>query len=164
MTFWNIQRQFAWSVKSYFLGKNKKNINNLLHAESAHSVVSVKSRLKWGGRQKLIFSCQLTAQPTMLKPCCDSQLTYSHFSWQTYVELALNQYFVHILSSLTDICPFWISGEGQKLFHDQSPWKMCDRAGIWACDLFICSGISYWLHCEAQHPWFELVTFSSAVG
>ena len=35
-------RQFAWNVKSLFLGKNKKNVTNLSSAELAQRVVKVK--------------------------------------------------------------------------------------------------------------------------
>ena len=36
-----MQIEFAWNVKSYFLGKRKKNIVNLLFAEFAQRVVKV---------------------------------------------------------------------------------------------------------------------------
>ena len=37
-------RQFEGNVRSCFLGKNKKNINNLLSAELAQGVVKVKEK------------------------------------------------------------------------------------------------------------------------
>ena len=44
----NLQwRQFAWNVKTCFLGKNKKNIISLSSAELAQRVVKVKWHLRW---------------------------------------------------------------------------------------------------------------------
>ena len=40
-----------------------------------------------------------------LRSCRDGQLTLPHFPGQAYTSQAVNQYFVHILSLVTDNCP-----------------------------------------------------------
>ena len=59
-----------------------------------------------------------------------------------------HQYFVFILWPVTDNCLSWISRRGEwpkKLFHSQSPQKLCGWAGIWTCNPWICNQIHYWL-------------------
>ena len=44
-SYFSHRRQFAWEFQNLFLGKNKKNITNLLSTEYAHRVLKVKIQL-----------------------------------------------------------------------------------------------------------------------